>query len=371
MGNDITTGTLAGTREAIYGNATVTNKSGGVIRGQTDSGIYVDGPASGFKVTINNEAGATIEGAGDTAATVQTGADNDVVNNAGSIINDGGNGKIAVSLGAGDDQLNVTGGNAIIVGGIDGGSGSNTLSFKLGAANNTFTHSGAISNFDKIEVLSGKVTLDGNNTYVGTTTVGDGSAAASLRVNGRHSGGGAYTVQSGSTLGGTGIFALADAFTKIDIQSGATLHIGGGRLTVETGSLNVAGVFSFDLNGTTTGTASGYDQLVFSAGNTGALTLTGTSTLLLNLGFTPVIGQQFELIDVQNSRTFINGTFAGLAEGSVFNLGGEQFQISYFGGTGNDLVVTAIPELSTTAIVVGAGALFFVLLFRRRREVVA
>jgi len=368
LGNDITTGPLAGTREAIYGNATVTNQAGGLIRGQSDSGIYVDGPASGFTVTIDNQAGATIQGGGTANAAIKTGEDNDTITNAGTI--DGASSGKAINLGGGNDQLTITGGSAVINGSIDGGSGSNKLTFNLGAANNTFTHSAAISNFDKVDVLSGQVTLNGNNTYAGATTVGGGLAAASLRVNGRHSGGGAYTVLAGSTLGGTGVFALADATTKIDIQNGAALHIGGGRLTVETGSLNVAGVFSFDLNGTAAGTAGGYDQLLFSAGNTGALSLTGTSTLLLNLGFTPVVGQQFELIDVQNSSTFINGAFAGLSEGAIFNVGSEQFQISYVGGTGNDLVVTAIPEPATTAIIAGVSVLAFVLL-RRRRVVVA
>jgi len=351
--------------QGIYGNSSITNS--GLIKGQTDSGIAVFGPATGFTVTIDNKAGGIIEGAGATAATIQTGADNDIVNNAGSIINDGGDSKTALSLGAGNDQLNVTGGSAHIVGGIDGGSGSNTLTFSLGATANTFTHAGVIANFAQVSVLSGQVSLNGNNIYIGATTVGDGFANASLRVNGRHSGGGAYTVLSGSTLGGTGTFALADAATKIDIQKGASLHIGGGRLTVETGSLNIAGLLNFDLNGTQVGVAGGYDQLTFSIGNAGALTLTGTSALLLNLGFTPVVGQQFELIDLQNSSAHIDGTFAGLAEGSIFNVGSEQFQISYNGGTGNDLVVTAIPEPATTCLLVGVGALAITLVLRRRR----
>jgi hypothetical protein len=98
--------------------------------------------------------------------------------------------------------------------------------------------------------------------------------------------------------------------------------------------------------------------------------LTGTSTLLLNLGFAPAVGQQFELIDVQNSSTFINGGFAGLSEGAIFNVGSEQFQISYVGGTGNDLVVTAIPEPATTTIIFGISVLIFSLA-RRRRPAVA
>ncbi len=334
-----------------FSATTVTNS--GLIRGYTAEGIKIVGT---FGDTVTNNAGGVIRGAG-TGAVIDTGDGDDTVTNSGSIIHDGGNSQTAIALGAGNDQVTITGGSAVITGGMDGGSGGETtgdkLTFNLGAANNSVTHSGVISNFEKVEALSGKVTLNGNNTYAGTTKVGGGSFAASLRVNGRHAGGGDYTVLSGNKLGGIGIFALATAVTKIDIQNGATLQIGGGRLTLEQGSLNVDGLFSFDLNGTTAGTAGGYDQLMFSLTNTGNITLGGGSALQLNLGFAPVLGQQFELIDVVNGGTFINGTFAGLADGAFFTQGGQQFQISYFGGTGNDLVVTAIPEPSTTAAIFG------------------
>ena len=368
LGNDITTGALAGTREAIYGNATVTNQAGGLIRGDSDSGIAVDGPISGFIVTINNNAGATIQGGGTTNAAIRTGADNGVIINGGII--DGTSSGKAIDMGTGNNALTITGGSASVLGSINGGSagGTNALTFDLGAANNAFSHSSTISNFSKVEVLSGKVTLNGDNTYAGTTKVGGGIFAASLRVNGRHSGGGAYTVLSGNKLGGTGTFALATASTLIDIQNGATLQIGGGKMTVETGSLNVDGLFSFDLNGTTAGTAGGYDQLLSSLNNNGTITLGGSSALQLNLGFAPVVGQQFELIDVANGGTFISGTFAGLAEGSTFIQGGEQFQISYHGGTGNDLVVTAIPEPSTTAALLGLFAFSGVAAYRARNR---
>ena len=81
--------------------ASVTNS--GLIKGQTDSAIVVLGAASGFTVTIDNEAGGTIEGGGDTAAAIQTGADNDTLNNAGDVIADA-SGK-AIDLGDGDDTL--------------------------------------------------------------------------------------------------------------------------------------------------------------------------------------------------------------------------------------------------------------------------
>ena len=40
----------------------------------------------------------------------------------------------------------------------------------------------------------------------------------------------------------------------------------------------------------------------------------------------------------------IVGQFANLAEGQVFTVGANVYQVSYGAGTGNDLVLTAVPE---------------------------
>ena len=56
------------------------------------------------------------------------------------------------------------------------------------------------------------------------------------------------------------------------------------------------------------------------------------------------------------------GTFTGLPEGAIFTADGTEFQITYKGGDGNDVVITAVPEpmalLLTPAL----------LLMRRRRN---
>jgi hypothetical protein len=110
-GNDITSGPLTGTREAIYGNARVINQSGGLIKGQSDSAIAVEGPASGYTVNILNNAGATLLGGSATAAAVLTGADNDVITNSGLI--DGSSSGLAIDMGAGNNVLQITGGSAV------------------------------------------------------------------------------------------------------------------------------------------------------------------------------------------------------------------------------------------------------------------
>lgn len=156
-GNDITNGPLAGTREGLYGNATIVNAAGGMIRGQGDSAIAVTGAASGYTVTIDNRAGGTIRGGG-AAAAIRTNGDNATITNAGTI--DGGSSGRAIAFGAGNDTLVISGGNAIVVGSVDGGGGTDTLVVDAGAGN-TFGYAGAITGFTTVELRSGTLALQG------------------------------------------------------------------------------------------------------------------------------------------------------------------------------------------------------------------
>ncbi len=182
----------SGTPEAIYANSVITNQSGGLIKGQSDSAIAVQGPASGFTVTINNNAGATIQGGGTTYAAIRTASDNDTIVNAGTI--DGSSSGKAIDMGAGNNVLTITGGAASILGDISGGvGGTNSMTLSPGAGG-SFSYSGAISNFNNVEVQSGTVTLSGLSTYTGTTVVTGGtlvlsganrlSASSALVLNG-------------------------------------------------------------------------------------------------------------------------------------------------------------------------------------------
>jgi hypothetical protein len=80
----------------------------------------------------------------------------------------------------------------------------------------------------------------------------------------------------------------------------------------------------------------GYDQLSV----TGTVNLAG-ATLNVNLAFTPALGSAFTLIQNDGTDAMV-GTFAGLAQGATFLLEGMTFQISYVGGTGNDVVLTRV-----------------------------
>ncbi len=187
-GNDLTNGA----REGIYANASVTNQAGGLIRGDSDSAIVGSGNASGYTITINNNAGATILGGGATNAAIRVLADNTVITNAGTI-NGASSGK-AIELGSGNNQVIISGGSAVVNGSINGGvGGANTMALNVGAGN-SFAYAGSIANFNSVSFNSGAVTLTGQSSYTGATVLNGGSlslvgadriaAASALVLNG-------------------------------------------------------------------------------------------------------------------------------------------------------------------------------------------
>jgi hypothetical protein len=106
-----------------------------------------------------------------------------------------------------------------------------------------------------------------------------------------------------------------------------TLAMGG--LTMAAGS-----TLDLELNGTTAGTQ--YDQVAV----TGAVAL-GGATLSVSLGFVPTGGEVFTII-ANDAVDPVVGTFAGLPEGSILIANGKSLRISYAGGDGNDVTLTAL-----------------------------
>ena len=185
---------------------------------------------------------------------------------------------------------------------------------------------------------SGTETLTAANTFTGGTTL----SAGMLYVNnasGSGTGTGAVIV-SGGTLAGTG--GISGSLT---VSSGGTFDPGvGGPSSFASGSFSIAsgGTFNVDINSSTAG--SGYDQLNV----TGAVDLTGSS-LHLNGTRTSNGGDTIVLIN-NDGADAVTGTFNGLAEGALVSLNGVNYNISYHGGTGNDVVLTdAAPTVATAA----------------------
>lgn len=219
-GNDLNNGT----REGLYGNVTITNLSGGIIRGQSDSAIVTVGAASGHTVTIINHSGASILGGGLVNAAIKTGPDNTIISS-GGIINGASSGK-AIEMGSGKNSLTITGGQ--ISGSINGGSGSqNTLSVEAGAGN-SFAYSGAISNFSKVEVKSGDVSFSGISSYSGATQLSGGTLTL---VGAQRLSADSALILNGGTLRLNNAGIDGQRFASLSLTADSSVLLGGSSLT--------------------------------------------------------------------------------------------------------------------------------------------
>ncbi len=156
--------------------------------------------------------------------------------------------------------------------------------------------------------------------------------AGEVRVDGTLASYGEYRLEGG-TLFGTGRVP-----TKLS-QLGGTLSPGNspGLLEID-GDYNLAtaGTLFIETGGSSAGTE--YDQLDV----TGSVTLAGNlSAYVIS---TIVKGTQFTIINNDGSDPVV-GSFAGLPEGAVFDNGYDEYRVSYVGGDGNDVVLTAITDV--------------------------
>lgn len=222
-GNDIASGPLAGTREGLYGNAVIINQAGGIIRGQSDSAIVATGAASGYTVTVDNRAGATIVGGGTANAAIRGGADRTFITNAGTI--DGSSSGKAIGLGGANDTVLISGGSATVIGSIDGGAGTNTMVVDAGAGN-AFSYAGSIGNFASVEFRSGHATLSGQSTYDGATIVSGGTLSL---VGADRIAAGSALVLAGGVLDVTQ--AGTQTFASLALTGSSSIMLGDASLT--------------------------------------------------------------------------------------------------------------------------------------------
>jgi autotransporter-associated beta strand protein len=191
------------------------------------------------------------------------------------------------------------------------------------------------------KIGTGTLSLGGQNTYTGLTTVRQGK----LLVHGS-TGTGAVNVESGATIGGAGGVVKG----QLSIASGASLAPGDvtGQLTVNAETTLATGsTFAVDLNGTTAGSL--YDQVV----QAGLIHLNGAN-LAITVGYTPEPSDRYVLIDNEGSEP-IDGTFNGLVNHSIVNVGSEEFRIFYDGGDGNDVVLVRAATLAVSTVRYDAG----------------
>ncbi|MER9104896.1 autotransporter domain-containing protein [Mesorhizobium sp. M0848] len=305
------------------GEATITNRNGGstVFYGHSDGGT----------ATLVNEAGGTLDFQGSSQAqdaTVVNGAggsvlvrfrDQDSVLDVGSLSGDG-----AIQID--DSQLSLGAlGHDDVIGGVISGNGSLT---KTG---------------------TGKLTLNGQNSYAGPTTVGTGTLVVGDASHGDASLAGDVTVDSGARLGGIG--TIGGNVTILGT------HGVGNSIGVQTVGGNYVNHGIFEVEAT----PSGADKLIVG----GTVDISGAT---LNLVLTPATAESWNLrngpytIIQNNGAADVAGTFASV--GNLNDLLFLDHLINYKGGDGNDITLTlarndvAVANVATTGNQIAtAGAL--------------
>ncbi|TRX11278.1 LamG-like jellyroll fold domain-containing protein [Flavobacterium gawalongense] len=204
----------------------------------------------------------------------------------------------------------------------------------IGALNTYSSYGGTInangSNVTVEKVGTGILEMWGNQAYGGTTTVKKGK----LLINNSGTTGvfiSPIIIEEGA-LGG---FGLTQASATLGTGSGAGAILEPGFLKV--GTLSV-GALTLKADATYTpeinlGTAIG-DQIKATSVNL----LNSPVLAPISIAGTLTEGTNYTIID--NTGTLaINGTFKDLPEMSLVTIGGNNFRITYIGGTGNDVVL--------------------------------
>jgi|GEM_PF-3483512 len=332
----------------------VTNSVGNVIfSGAIGDGGNGYGLALGLGSTntivlsgANTYTGGTTVAAG----TLQTGASN-VIPDTGTVSVDG-------TLNLSNNVENI----AALTGGGTGvvqlGGGSLTTDSAASTAFAGTLSGNVVSTFTKQG--TGTLTLSGNSgtTFTGTVLVNGGA----LVVEGSLSGSSTMLLNPGGTLSGSGTVGPV-------MLSGGTLAPGGFFPVLNTGAVTFGGgALAIKITNAIT-----YNQ----ANVTGGVAFTGDNALALDFStYDPLDSvDSFTIVsnDSNDPVSLVNGSLiygsTPLLEGTVFTATSgsltQFFRISYAGGDGNDIVLTAVPEPGTAwALAGGLG----VLLARRRRR---
>jgi len=231
-------------------------------------------------------------------------------------------------LSMGGQRLNVTGANGYSLAFM--GDGQLTGSSILDVSTANLLISGALSGpgADLTKQGNGKLTMNGAASYTGATVVNAG------------------------ILSGTGTFAGA-----LTLNAAGILAPGEGPGSLGSGNVSFNGG-TFDLQLTN---IASFDQLDV----TGTVQLNAPVVLTLAVGAISPPGATFEIIRndggdaiilADNSARFVyNG--ATLDEGSIFTVNNaivsQTYQITYAGGSGNDVVLRVVPEPSLGYLLLG------------------
>ncbi len=178
---------------------------------------------------------------------------------------------------------------------------------------------------------AGSVTVEAGSTLAtaaGTDYTQTGGSTTLTAATSKLDPGATADIQAGS-LRGAGV-VLGDVRNAGAVDPGTSP----GMLTID-GDYTQTGALNIEIGGLAPGTQ--FDQLAA----TGDINLGGALNVSLAGGFVPLTGNSFRIVNATGAGT-TGGTFAGLAEGAILDVGIFKFHVTYAGGTGDDVVLTAI-----------------------------
>ena len=227
--------------------------------------------------------------------------------------------------------------------------------------------------------LESPLTINGNNvgiltidTSAGSIFNGNMNVQASERFVKNGAGALRLVSNTGSTFLGTfvvnqGIVTFADNFSSMD-----NLTISGGSVSGAGSVGKVFGLAGSILPGDTVGalttnnlslnslTTLGIGIVTIPSGTNDSLIVNGSVLLNNSVLSVSVTLPSTQVLSVGNSFTIlkndgtdlINGTFLNQPQGSLYTVGNYTFQISYTGGTGNDVTLTVTSVVSAPVVIV-------------------
>jgi len=216
--------------------------------------------------------------------------------------------------------------------------GANDLTVGSNNSQSTFTgviadgggNGGTLGSLTKVG--SGTLSLTGLNSYTGGTSVNGGTLLAMTKGSSAL-GSGSIVINSGGTLGGT-----SDLASQITVASGGLISPGKkgpGRLSTQS-ELDFDSGSAFRCKLSTADRKA--DQLVAN----GVTIANGAHLAFVSHGQqTLPLGTVFVVIK-NTSRDPILGSFRSHPEGSTFTAGGNNYEVSYIGGDGNDMTLTVV-----------------------------
>jgi autotransporter-associated beta strand protein len=180
-----------------------------------------------------------------------------------------------------------------------------------------------------IKTGAGTLTLTGDSTYTGGTQVAGGR----LIVEGHLNRASPMVIDHGR-IGGTGTVGRLSCGTGVIAIGGGSGRVAG---TLHADGLVLAGTLLIGLHGPEAGTT--YDQLDL----TDDATLLVGAELHVDVSAGAAKGTPYTIVHVADGHT-LTGTFENLQEGKSVLLGTQHFHITYHGGHGHDVVLTALDD---------------------------